>query len=105
MCQHSVFITGEDTVLSVAAHLKPLKLAIWEARAKWPVIGRALSGISEGTMLAIHDKDDGECLNEVLSEWIHTGKATIRDLLRALADKTVKRNDITNEIHVLKGKS
>ena len=99
-----IFITGEDTVLSVNAHLKPLKRAIWEARAIWPVIGRALPGISEGTMLAIHDKDDDECLHMVLSLWIHSGKATIRDLLRALADETVDRNDITNEIHVLKGK-
>ena len=101
----SYFITGEDTVLSIDAHLKPLKLAIWEARAKWPDIGRALPGISEGTMLAIHDKDDGDCLHKVLSLWIHSGKATIRDLLWALADKTVYRNDITNEIHILKGKS
>ena len=98
-------VTGEDTVLSVDAHLKPLKRAIWEARAKWPVIGRALPGISEGTMLAIHDKDDGDCLHRVLSLWIHSGKATISDLLQALADETVKRNDIKNEIHILKGKA
>ena len=91
-------------MLSVGTHLQPVKHAVWKARSLWKEIGRAL-GISDDTISTIHYTDDGECLHKVLSEWIHSGKATIHDLLQALADKTVERNDIKNEIHVLKGKS
>ena len=108
ICQHSVcgyiFITGEDKVLTIATHLQPVKSSIWKARSLWKEIGRAL-GISDDIICTIHCAKDGECLNEVLSRWIHSGKATISDLLLALANKTVDRNDIKNEIHVLKGKS
>ena len=91
-------------MLSVGTHLQPVKRSVWKTRSLWKEIGRAL-GISDDTISTIHYTDDGECLNKVLSLWIYSGKATIRDLLRALADKTVKRNDIKNEINVLKGKS
>lgn len=99
-----MFNTGENTVLSIDTHLEPVKRAIWEARSQWPAIGRALPGISEGTMLTIHDKKDDECLHTVLSFWIQSGNATILDLLQALTDETVAREDIKNEIHILKGK-
>ena len=99
-----IFITGEDKVLSIDTHLQPVRSSIWSTRSLWKEIGRAL-GISDDIIRTIHYTDDGECLNEVLSKWINSGKATISDLLRALANKTVDRNDIKNGIHVLKGKA
>ena len=91
-------------MLSIDTHLQPVKHAVWKAQSLWKEIGRAL-GISNDIVCTIHCTDDGECLHTVLSKWIHSGKATISDLLLALADETVERNDIKNRIHVLKGKS
>ena len=91
-------------MLNIDTHLQPVRHAIWKARSLWKEIGRAL-GISDDIIRTIHCENDGECLNEVLSLWIHSDKATISDLLRALAKKTVDRNDIKNKIHVLKGKA
>ena len=99
-----IFLAGEDKVLNIDTHLQPVKHAVWTARSLCKEIGHVL-GISDDTIRTIHCTNDGECLNEVLSLWIHSGKATISDLLRALANKTVDRNDIKNEIHILKGKA
>ena len=80
-----------------------MKKAIWEAREQWRDIGRALN-ISDGTIRAIHEPNDGESLHEVLSQWIKSDKATIHDLLQALEDVTVNRTDIANQVRGLKGK-
>ena len=98
-----MFNTGENTVLRIDPHLKRVKDAIWNARYLWKEIGRALD-ICDDTIRTIHDKKDDECLHTVLSFWIQSGNATILDLLQALTDKTVAREDIKNEIHILKGK-
>ena len=79
-----------------------MKGAVWGARGQWRNIGRSL-GSPEGMLQSIHDQNDGECLNEVLSRWIHTGQATINDLLKALEDVTVGRHDIAHEIRARKG--
>ena len=91
-----------STVLSEDKHLQSVNRAVLEARAEWKKIGRAL-GMSEGIIKSIRDPDDGECLHEVLTKWIHTGKATIYDLLEALDDPTVARADIAKRIRALKG--
>ena len=91
-------------MLSIDPHLQRVRRSIWKTRSLWKEIGRAL-GISDDIICTIHCANDGECLNEVLSKWIYSGKATISDLLLALAAETVERNDIKNRIHVLKGKS
>ena len=80
-----------------------MKGYIWEARAQWKNIGRALD-IPEGTIRSIHEDDDGESLHQILTHWIHAGTATIQDLLKALKDSTVGRKDIVNEILSRKGK-
>ena len=90
------------TVLSEDKHLQSVNHAVLKARAEWKKIGRAL-GLSVGIIKSIHDPDDGECLHDVLTKWIYTGKATIYDLLEALEDPTVARRDIANEIRDLKG--
>ena len=79
-----------------------MKRAIWEARARWKDIGRALD-LSEGTIDSIHEREDGESLHKVLQKWMQSGKATIQDLLNALEDPTVDRTDIANEIRSLEG--
>ena len=90
------------TVLNVDNHLMLIKEAIWEVRSKWKDIGRKLSS-TEGDIDAIHEHNDGECLHQVLSQWIHTGRATINDLLKALENKMIGRPDIVREMHLLIG--
>ena len=86
----------------MSEHLQHVKKAVWEARPQWKDVGRSL-GMNDGTICSIHDSDDGECLHKVLSLWIHSGKATIYDFLKALEDKTVGRHDIAHEIRARKG--
>ena len=80
-----------------------MKSAIWDSRAGWRDIGRALD-LSEGTIDSIKEPNNGESLHVVLKKWMQTGKATIQDLLSALEDRTVDRTDIANEVRALKGK-
>ena len=89
---------GGITTLKVEPHLQYLKRVIFDARWQWRAIGRVL-GLSDYT---IHHQDDGECLHEVLSIWMHSGGATIHDLLDALEDITVARHDIAHKIRSLK---
>ena len=76
--------------------------AVYEARSKWRNIGRSLR-VSAGTIASIRDPDDGECLHAVLTSWIQTGDAVIQDLLRALENITVGREDIAIKIRERKG--
>ena len=61
--------------------------------------------MSEVTIASIHYSDDGECLHAVLASWIQTGNAVIQDLLRALENKTVGREDIAIKIRQLEGEA
>ena len=90
------------TVLNEDVHLMPIKEAVWDARSQWKDIGRKL-GLKSGDIRAIHDPSDGECLHEVLSQWMHTGKATINVLLKALESKIIDRLDIARETRSLRG--
>ena len=89
-------------MLDINTHLQPVYTAIYEARSKWKNIGRSLK-VPGGTIASIHDPDDGECLHAVLTSWIQTGKAVTKDLLGALENKTVGRQDIAKEICNLQG--
>ena len=80
----------------------PIKEAVWDARSQWKDIGRKL-GLKSGDIRAIHDPSDGECLHEVLSLWMHTGKASINVLLKALESKIIDRSDLAREIRSLRG--
>ena len=80
-----------------------IKEAIWDARSKWRDIGRKLK-VKEGDIESIHEHDDGECLHKVLKYWIHTGQATIDDLLTALNSKVVGHSVIAMEIKSRRGK-
>lgn len=93
---------GGPIRLKVNKHVQPVKRAIWDARAQWKDIGRALD-LPDGTIRAIHESNDGENLHEVLTTWIVTGNAMIHQLLDALEDTTVSRRDIADEIRSLKG--
>ena len=77
--------------------LLDVKTAILDAAYLWKNIGAAL-GLPYGIIKSIHMDDDGECLNEVLSRWIHKDEATINVLLKALEHRDVCRNDIANNI-------
>lgn len=78
--------------------MKDVKNAIWEARAQWKDIGRALD-VDEGTLSTIRHANDGECLNEVLLKWIQgNANPTIGDIVEAMKDPTVARMDIANKI-------
>ena len=75
----------------------PIKEHIWDIRSQWKDIGRKL-GLKDGDIRAIHEHSDGECLHEVLSLWIHTGQATISDLLTTLESRIIRRPDIARNI-------
>lgn len=81
-----------------------IKEAIWDTRAKWRDIGCKL-GLKAGDIDSIHDHEDGECLHIVLSHWMHTGRATIHELLKALESKIIDCSDIVREIVSLKGEN
>ena len=98
---HKLQSVGVPTVLAIDTHLRHVKNAIFEARSQWKEIGRSLN-LSDGTIRSIHESDDGERLHQVLSLWIQAGSATIHNLLNALEDVSVGRNDIANEIRSLK---
>ena len=91
-------------VLKVHTHLQTVKRAIWEARAEWKAIGRAL-GLSEGTVDSIKEPNDDESLHVVIKKWLQTDNATFQDLINALEDPTVARNDIANDVRALEGRS
>lgn len=99
----SVYLYTDHVVLTIDAHLKHVKLAILAAASKWKDIGRALDLTDDHVKTLDHGPDDKECLHRALSAWIHTGKATVYDLLKALEDPTVERRDIANQIRNLKG--
>ena len=84
-------------------HLRHVKHAVWGARDRWREIGRSL-GLPEDASHSIHELNDGDSLNQVLSLWMQTGQATINDLLEALEHVTVDCRDIAHKIRALKGK-
>ena len=80
--------------------------AVWDARVKWRDIGRALrvsSDVLDEIDVDRYLRDDGQRVERVLVEWLHTGKATVHQLLRALEDKSVRRHDIAMEIRSREG--
>lgn len=93
---------GKGTVLDVNKHLHPVKNAVLEAASQWREIGQALPHISEGMLSRIRG-EDAYCLNKMLSIWMHSGQATLDQLLKALEDPSVRRGDIVAEIQAFKG--
>ena len=92
-------------VLNVNTHLRHVKNALLDAAYKWNEIGQALD-ITPGTLRSIGRQfrgNDNECLNEVLTRWMHTGEATIDQLFEALEDDDVKRGDIVKQIKARQG--
>ena len=91
-------------MLDVNKHLRHVKNVVLDAAYLWRDIGQAL-GIPEGSLASIRKFDnDKDRLDEVLSKWMHSGQATIEQLLKALVVPCVYRVDIANKIRSLKGK-
>ena len=86
--------------------MPPLTLAIWNARSNWRDIGRALR-VSSDVMNEIGVdhclQNDGQRMERVLVEWLHSGKATVHQLLRALEERSVRHYDIAKNIRSLEG--
>ena len=97
---HTVHV-GTGIVLNVNEHLHPVKNAVLEAAHQWFAIGQVLH-ISDGTLRSIRG-EDAHCLNEMLTKWMHSGKATIDQLLAALEDPSVRRGDIVAAIRAFEG--
>ena len=100
---HTFYPSG--IVLNVNTHLRHVKNALLDAAYLWNEIGQALD-ITPGTLTSIgrqYRGNDNESLNEMLTKWMHGGKATMNQLLEALEDPSVKRHDIVLEIEALKG--
>ena len=94
-------------MLDINKHLRPVKNALLDAAYRWFPLGQAL-GVPPGTLRSIKfDRElhgDNDRLNEVLLIWMHSGQATIDQLLEALdSDPSVKRPDIANKIRALRG--
>ena len=100
LCIYTVHV-GSGIVLNVNKHLRHVKNALLDAAYQWRDIGQALD-IPPGTLMSIRGEDN-ECLNEMLTKWMHGGKATIDQLLEALEEPGVDRGDIVSEIEALRG--
>ena len=100
------YTVGKGIVLEVNKHLRHVKNAVLDAACLWYDIGLVL-GVLTGTLQSIKfDKElheDNDRLNEVLLKWMHSGQATIHQLLEALVDPSVYRVDIANKIRALRG--
>ena len=70
----------EDIYLDL---LSSIKIVIWDARAKWRDICRKFE-LTEKDISAIHKRNNGQCLEMVLSKWMQTGKATFEELINTL---------------------
>ena len=90
-----------DIVLKVNTHLHHVRNALLEAASQWRDIGQALD-IAPGTLNSIRGEDI-QCLNEMLTKWMHGGEATMDQLLEALEDPSVQRGDIVRQIKARKG--
>ena len=100
---HTFYPVG--IVLNVKTHLRHVKNALLDAAYQWNEIGQALD-ITPGTLSSIgrqYRGNDNDCLNEMLTRWMHGGKSTMDQLLEALKDPSVQRGDIVLEIKALKG--
>ena len=100
---HTFYPSG--IVLNVNTHLRHVKNALLDAAYQWNEIGQALD-ITPGTLRSIgrqYRGNDNECLNEMLTRWMHGGKSTMDQLLEALEDPSVRRDDIVRQIKALKG--
>lgn len=88
-------------MLLVNKHLHHVKNALLDAAYQWRDIGQALD-IPPGTLKSIRG-EDRYCLNEMLTIWMYSGKATMDHLLDALEDPGVQRQDIAIAIRALEG--
>ena len=87
--------------LTKTDHLVSLTEAVYDARVQWRDIGRALrvpSDVLSEIEKDLYHRNDSQRMERVLVEWLHTGKATMHQLLRVLKDKSVRRYDIAMEI-------
>ena len=57
-----VYYAGTAAVLDSSTHLKPIKYLVLDAKPKWRDIGEKL-GLNEKDLQAIHELDDGVCLD------------------------------------------
>ena len=85
--------------------LKAVEHALWDARAKWRIIGRCI-GVDEGTLDTIKGKDD-DCLGEMLKNWLrsvykpdekNSKPRTWRTLIEALQDKIVNEEAMADKL-------
>ena len=89
-------LDDDHVVLSAEVHLRAIKNAVWDARAKWKEIGRELrfSRYDLDTMTG----DAGANLETVLVMWMRRGGATIDQLLDVLRSSLVRRHDLADKI-------
>ena len=86
-------------MLNVDKHLHHVKNAVLDAAYLWREIGQVLD-IRDGRLRSIRG-EDAYCLNEMLSIWMHSGNATIDQLLEALVEPGVDRGDIVSKVRAL----
>ena len=100
--------TDSAVILVESTHLQKLKELIWEVRAQWRALAGAL-GVSHDTVEVIsHDlqcRSDGDRLEETLTVWMRSGKATIHDLLTALNNHTVNCGHVSRSLRALQGEA
>ena len=92
----SVHVSPGAVILSAGVHLRAIKNAVWEARAKWKEIGLALRFTKDD--LAVLTDDAGANLERVLLMWMYRGTATIDQLLDALQSNRVRERGLANKI-------
>ena len=91
-----VFTSPGAVVLNSEYHLRAIKNAVWEARAKWKEIGLELRFSKND--LATLTGDAGAKLERVLLMWMHRGGATIDQLLDVLRSDRVRMHNLADKI-------
>ena len=86
--------------------LNGVKLALWNARAKWRDIGSWV-GVDEATLDTMKGKDHGDSLRDVLSHWLrgvykpeekNSKPRTWHTLIDALRNKIVNEGVMADEL-------
>ena len=98
-----VYTYDHAEILNTEKHLQNVYRAVWSIQAKWRNLGRELD-LPKGTIDSFHEQEDSENLHKVLSTWIHSGTATIYNLLEKLEGEILNNPELAKNIRARKGK-
>ncbi len=98
---HLSFCTGIASGCLNQSDLKQVYKVVFEARAKWRLIGLQLE-LTHGDLEAInlHYRNPDDQLERVLAKWLRGGEATWRQLMEALYSVSVRETALAEQIRM-----